>query len=90
MQHAEPSIVIESSAANAGEAAQHIKVIVGDAPGVIFYLSLRQARSLAISLVEQAHRLEVTNSMRTTKLQPTRTTQIGGQRTMVPSSPRAV
>lgn len=87
MQLAEQIIVVESSVTSAGEEAEHIKLIVGDTPGVIFHLSLRQARSLAMSLVEQVHRLEVANSMRNTKLQQTRSAQIGAKRTMVLNAP---
>lgn len=70
MQLAEQIIVVESSVVSAGEEVKHIKLTVGDTPGAIFYLSLEQARSLAKSLVEQVHRLEVANSMHKTKLQP--------------------
>lgn len=89
MQLAEQTIVVESCVAGGSETAEHIKLFVGDKPDVIFHLSLRQARSLAISLVEQVHRLEVANSMRNTKPQ-TRTAQIGGQRTMVLNVPQTV
>ena len=74
MQLAEKNVVVESSIICAGE-VEHIKLIVDDTSGVIFYLSLEQARSLAKSLVQQVHRLEVTNSMRKTKLQQTPTVQ---------------
>lgn len=83
MQFAKQVIVVESSAFSAGEEVEHIKLIVGDTSGVIFNLSLGQARSLAKSLVQQVHRLEVANSMRKTKLQPTRTVQSAMKRTMV-------
>lgn len=89
MQLTEQIIVVESSVASGGETAEHIKLIVVDAPDVIFHLSLRQARSLAMSLVEQVHRLEVANSMRHTKPQ-TRTAQIRGQRKMGLNAPRTV
>lgn len=89
MQLAEQIIVVESSVVSAGEEVKHIKLTVGDTPGAIFYLSLEQARSLAKSLVEQVHRLEVANSMHKTKPQ-TRTAQIGRQRTMVLNAARTV
>lgn len=82
MQLAEQTIVVESSFAGGSETAEYIKLIVGDKPDVIFHLSLRQARSLAMSLVEQVHRLEVANSMRKTKPQM-RVARIGGQRKML-------
>lgn len=88
MQLTEQIIVVESSVASGGETSEHIKLIVVDAPDVIFHLSLRQARSLAMSLVEQVHRLEVANSMRKTKPQ-TRVARIGRQRTMVLPTPRS-
>ena len=89
MQFVEQTIVVESNVTNGNETAEHIKLIVGDTPDVIFHLSLRQARSLAMSLVEQVHRLEVANSMRKAKSQ-TRTSQIGGQRTMLLNAARTV
>lgn len=76
MPLAEQIIAVESSVASGGETAEHIKLIVSDTPDVIIHLSLGQARSLAISLVEQVHRLEVANNMRNTKLKQTRATQI--------------
>ena len=87
MQLAEQTIVVESCVAGGSATAEHIKLFVGDKPDVIFHLSLRQARSLAISLVEQVHRLEVANSMRNTKPQ-TRVARIGRQGTMVLPTPR--
>ena len=86
MQLAEQIIVVESSVTSESETAAHIKLIVGDTPDGIFQLSLTQARSLAMSLVEQVHRLEVANSMRETKLQ-TRVARIGRQRAMLLNAP---
>lgn len=88
MQLAKQIIVVESSVTS-GEIAEHIKLIVSDTPDVIIHLSLGQARSLAISLVEQVHRLEVANNMRNTKLKQTRAAQIAGKGTMVLNAPRA-
>lgn len=87
MQLAEQILIVESSVTSGHEATEHIKLIVGDTPEVIFNLSLKQARSLAMSLVEQVHRLEVANSMRKTNLQ-TRVARIGKQRTMLQSASR--
>lgn len=86
MQLAKQIIVVESSVTS-GEIAEHIKLIVSDTPDVIIHLSLGQARSLAISLVEQVHRLEVANNMRNTKLKQTRAAQIGAKITMVLNAP---
>lgn len=87
MQHTDQNILVESIVIGAGETAKHIKLIVSDTHEVIFHLSLRQARSLAMSLVEQVHRLEVVNSMRNTKQQQTHTANIVGQRTTVRNAP---
>lgn len=75
MQLAEKIIVVESSAIAAGEESSHIELIAGEPPAVIFHLGLEQARSLAISLVEKVHRLEVANSMRKAKQKPARSAQ---------------
>lgn len=83
MQLAEASIVVEGSVISAGKEVDHIKLIAGDTSGVIFHLSLEQARSLAKSLVLHVHRLEVANSMRKTKLQQTCSVQCGVKNTMV-------
>lgn len=83
MQLAEESIVVESSVICAEEEVKHIKLIVGDTSGVIFHLSLEQARTLAKSLVQQVHQLEVANSMRKTKLQQTRSVHSAVKGTMV-------
>ena len=75
MRLAQKHVIVEGSVINDMEEGNHVKLIVGDAPSVIFNLSLEQARSLAISLVEQVHRLEVANSMRRTELSYTRLAQ---------------
>lgn len=87
MQLAEQIIVVESSVTNGCEATEHIKLVVGNTSDLIFHLSLTQARSLAMSLVEQVHRLEVANSMRKAKPQ-TRVARIGRQRTLLLNSTR--
>jgi len=88
MQFTKQIIVVESSAFNAGEEVEHIKLIVGDTSGVIFHLSLGQARSLAKSLVEQVHRLEVANSMRKAKLEQSYSLSNGVKSVMVLSAHR--
>jgi len=67
MSLSENTIVVESIAITSANEAEQIKLTVGDIPGATFHLSLAQARSLAMSLVEQAHRLEVALNMRKAK-----------------------
>lgn len=87
MQRIEQNIIVESCVVSAGDSAQHIKLIVGDSPEVSCQLSLSQARWLAMSLVEQVHRLEVANSMRETNPQ-TRVARIGRQSAMLLNASR--
>lgn len=89
MEFAEQIIVVESSAIHAGAEVEHIKLIVGGSSGVMFNLSLSQARSLAKSLVQQVHRLEVAGSMRRTKLQQTGAIQSNLKRTIGAGAPQA-
>lgn len=89
MKLAESVIVVQSSAAGESESTQHIKLIACEIPELVFHLSLGQARSLAMSLVEQVHRLEVANSMRHAKPHQTHTSTLGSSRPLVLDASRA-
>lgn len=88
MQLAGKNIVVESSGRSVdSEKIEHIKLVVDDKPGMIFHLSLKQARSLAMSLVEQVHRLEVANSMHQAKQQQSCSVQFS-VKTQSPRAPK--
>lgn len=56
-----------------GEEGEHIKLIVGDTKHESLHLSLRQARALAVALIQQVHRAEVSNNLRKSKQRPAQT-----------------
>ncbi len=57
------------------EAGDYIKLAVNEAPGACVHLSLKQARLLAIALIQHVHRAEVGSKLKRANRKPTQATQ---------------
>ena len=80
------SIVIDSSTGIPGD--KHIKLVMGENANEVLRLSPEQARSLAKSLIQQVHRLEVASSMRQTQSEQTRAVHFGVKTGKAPQAPK--
>lgn len=62
--------LIDISLHSHGENGEHIRLTVGDQPNTTVHLSLKEARTLAIALVQSVHRAEVNINLKKAKQLP--------------------
>lgn len=64
---------IDVSLGSHGENEEYIKLAVNETPDAFVHLSLKQARLLAIALIQQVHRAEVSSKLKHARQKSTQT-----------------